>query len=180
MTIVKKLLNKLHTIYLHTCFFTIELKQGVVIDYRCEIEQKNNIFIGKKSILYKNITIYKHKEGKLRIGDFSHIAPYGYFLMEKQSLTIGDNVAIGSFCSLFCSTNSIPEDRNILFKDSYVKGDVKIGNNVLIGTHCVILPNTVIEDNVVVAANSTVKGELQSGFLYGGNPVRKIKALKDG
>ncbi|HIP14183.1 MAG TPA: transferase [Sulfurimonas autotrophica] len=66
----------------------------------------------------------------------------------------------------------------MLFKDSYVKGDVKIGNNVLIGTHCVILPNTIIEDNVVVAANSTVKGQLKSGFLYGGNPVTIIKALE--
>ena len=178
MIILKKLLNKLHTVYLSTFFSTIELKQSVLIDYRCEIEQKNNISIGKKSILYKNITIYKQKDGQLNIGNFTHIAPYGYFLMEKQNLTIGDNVAIGPHCSLFCSTNSIPGDRNILFKDSYVKGDVKIGNNVLIGAHCVILPSTVIKDNVVVAANSTVKGQLKSGFLYGGNPATIIKALE--
>ena len=164
--------------YLHL-YKTIKLGVDTVIDYRCEIEQKNNISIGNKSILYKNITIYKQIEGQLNIGNFSHIAPYGYFLMEKQNLTIGDNVAIGPFCSIFCSTNSIPNDKEVLFKDSYDKGDVQIGNNVLIGTHCVILPHTVIEDNVVIAANSTVKGTLQSGFLYGGNPTRMIKALRD-
>ena len=177
MIILKKSLNKLHTVYLSTFFSTIELKQSVLIDYRCEIEQKNNISIGKKSILYKNITIYKQKDGQLNIGNFTHIAPYGYFLMEKQNLTIGDNVAIGPYCSIFCSTNSIPNDKEVLFKDSYDKGDVQIGNNVLIGTHCVILPHTVIGDDVVIAANSTVKGKLESGFLYGGNPTKKIKAL---
>ncbi len=177
--ILKKLFNKLYVFYLNSLFSTIDLKKGTVIDHRCEIEQKNNICIGKKSVLYKSITIYKHEEGHLNIGKFSHIAPYGYFLMEKQNLTIGDNVAIGPFCSIFCSTNVISKDKHMLFKDSYLKGNVKIGDNVLIGTHCVILPNTEIEDNVVVAANSTVKGKLKSGFLYGGNPAVVIKALGD-
>jgi len=177
MSTIKKILNILHGKCLTICNRTIKLGRNTVIDHRCEIEQKNNISIGKKTILYKHITIYKQEEGKLQIGDFSHIAPYGYFLMEKQNLTIGDNVAIGPYCSIFCSTNSIPDNKEVLFKDSYDKGDVQIGNNVLIGTHCVILPNTVIEDNVVVAANSTVKGQLESGFLYAGNPAKKIKAL---
>ncbi len=179
MSFVKKILNILNLKYLTLFYKTIKLEKGAFLDYRCEIEQKNNIYIGKKSILYKNITIYKHEEGYLNIGDFSHIAPYGYILMNKENVTIGNNVAIGPFCSIFCSTNSIPKDKKMLFKDSYIKGDVEIGNNVLIGTHCVILPNTEIEDNVVVAANSTVKGKLKSGFLYGGNPAVVIKALGD-
>jgi len=177
LILLRKVYNKIYKWYLDSFNRSIFLGEESQIDYRCEIEQKNNITIGKKSILYKNITIYKQREGTFLLGDFSHIAPYGYFLIQKQNLTIGSNVAMGPYCSIFCSTNSIPEDRNILFKDSYVKGDVKIGNNVLIGAHCVILPNTVIEDNIVVAANSTIKGQLESGFLYGGNPVRKIKAL---
>lgn len=173
----KKLLNKLYTAFLHLCHRNVTIGKDSCIDYRSEIEQKNNISIGQKSILYKNITIYKHKEGYLNIGAFSHIAAYGYFLIEKQKLTIGNNVAIGPFCSVFCNTNAIPTDKDILFKDSYVRGNVEIGNNVLIGAHCVILPNSVIKDNVVIAANSTVKGEFESGFLYGGNPATMIRAL---
>lgn len=174
---LKKIYNRLNTIYLRNIYRTIHLENTAIVDYRCEIEQKDNIVIGKKSILYKHITIYKKEEGYLNIGNFSHIAPYGYILMDKQNLTIGNNVAIGPFCSIFCSTNSIHEDKGILFKDSYIKGDVEIGNNVLIGAHCVILPNTVIENNVVIAANSTIKGQYKSGFLYGGNPATIIKAL---
>jgi acetyltransferase-like isoleucine patch superfamily enzyme len=174
---LKKIYNRLNTIYLRNIYRNIHLENTAIVDYRCEIEQINNIFIGKKSILYKHTTIYKNEKGYLKIGDFSHIAPYGYILMDKQKLTIGNNVAIGPFCSIFCSTNSIPSDKKTLFKDSYIKGDIEIGNNVWIGAHCVILPNTVIEDNVVIAANSTVKGQIKSGFLYGGNPATIIKAL---
>jgi len=179
LILLKKVCNKIYKYYLENFHKNISLEEESQVDYRCEIEQKNNIRLGKKSILYKNITIYKQKEGELNIGDYSHIAPYGYFLIQKQKLTIGDNVAIGPYCSIFCSTNSIPSDKKRLFKDSYDKGDIQIGNNVLIGTHCVILPHTVIENNVAIAANSTVKGKLESGFLYGGNPAKKIKALGD-
>ena len=177
--LIRKICNKVYVQYLGFFCKTIALEKNAIVDCRCEIEQKNNITIGKNSIFYKNITLYKNKEGHFSMGSFSHIAPYGYLLIEKQNLHIGNNVAIGPYCSIFCSTNTIPEDKNILFKDSYLKGDIKIGNNVLIGTHCVVLPHTTIEDNVVIAANSTVKGKLQSGFLYGGNPAIIIKALEN-
>ena len=177
MSRVKKILNKIHTRYLNL-YKTISIDKSSWIDYRCEIESKNSIKIGKNSILYKHITIYK-KEGQFLMGDNSHVAPYGYFLMDRYNITIGDNVAIAKNCSFFCSTNSIPLEPTTLFVDSYQVGDILIGDNVFIGTNSVILPNTIIEKSVVVASNSTVKGLLKSGYLYGGNPVRKIKKVYD-
>ncbi len=52
---------------------------------------------------------------------------------------------------------------------------VNIGNNVWIGRGCLILPGTVIEEGVVIAANSVVKGTLSSNSIYGGNPAKFIK-----
>jgi galactoside O-acetyltransferase len=79
---------------------------------------------------------------------------------------------------MFCGSNSIPKTKEILFKDSYTHGDIVLGNNIFIGAQCIILPNTAIEDNVVIASNSTVKGRLESGYLYGGNPAKRIKEIK--
>ena len=174
---IKKVINKIYTQYLNMVFKSITLDKTSRIDYRCEIAHKNNITIGKRSILYKNITIYKNREGNLKIGDDSHIAPFGYFLMEGFDIAIGNSVAIAKNCSLFCVSNNIPTNSATLFKDSYSKGDIIIGDNVFIGTNCVVLPNTIIPDNVVIGANSTVKGELESGYLYGGNPAKKIRKL---
>ena len=177
--LIKKICSKIYTYYLLCFYKTIQLGNNAVIDYRCEIEEKSNLHMGEESVLYKHVTLYKRREGTFSMGAFSHIAPYGYFLIEKQSVMIGDHVAIGPFCSLHCSSNTIPNDKNVLFSQSYIKAHIPIGNNIFIGAQCVILPNTVIEDNVVIAANSTIKGELKSGFLYGGNPAVAIKALED-
>ncbi|HHH55404.1 MAG TPA: acyltransferase [Bacteroidetes bacterium] len=176
MSLKTKILNKLYCKYL-TQYKSISFASFVVIDYRCEIDTKTNLKIGKKSKLYKNTTIYKAKESELVIGHDSHIAPFGYILMGEYNLIIGDNVAIAKNCSFFCITNSIPTDSSILFKDSYDVGDITVGNNVFIGSNCVILPKTTIGENIVIAANSTVKGVLESGYLYGGNPAIKIRKL---
>ncbi|RLD75717.1 MAG: acyltransferase, partial [Bacteroidetes bacterium] len=106
------------------------------------------------------------------MGDNSHIAPFGYFLIENNIVEIGNDVAIGPFCSFFCVTNSI-KGKSDLFRENYINGDIYVGNNVFIGAQCVILPGTKINDNTVIAANSVIGGVLESGVVYGGTPVKK-------
>lgn len=176
MGVVTKILNRIYVKYLRLSK-SVELAKNVYIDYSCEIEQKNNISIGHNSILYKHTTLYKNLAGSFKLGDHSHIAPYGYFLLADHNISIGDNVAIAKNCAFFCSTNSIPSESTTLYKDSYEEGDIEVGSNVFMGANCVVLPHTVIEDDVVIAANSTVKGHLEKGYLYGGNPAKKIKKV---
>ena len=93
-------------------------------------------------------------------------------------LQIGERVAIGPRCMLFCHSNAIPADVTATaFVDCHTDADIRIGNNVFIGAGVIVLPGAVIGDNVVVAAGSVVKGELAPGWLYAGQPARKVKAL---
>lgn len=55
--------------------------------------------------------------------------------------------------------------------------DIYIGNNVFIGMRSIVLPGSVIGDNVVIGAGSIVRGNLDSGFVYAGNPVKKIAPI---
>lgn len=116
------------------------------------------------------------KKGRFSLGNNSHIAPYAYFLIENQTLTIGNDVGIGLFCSFYCSSAIFSADK-APFLNNLDQRDIKIGNNVVIGTHSIILPGTEIGDNVFVAANSVVKGKLEEGSLYGGSPCKLIKKL---
>ncbi len=51
-------------------------------------------------------------------------------------------------------------------KNSYIHGDITIGNNVWIGGNVVILKNTKIGENAVIAAGTVVTGEVPANHIY--------------
>ncbi len=56
---------------------------------------------------------------------------------------------------------------------------VTIGDNVFIGVKSTILRGSWIGNNVIIGANSVVRGTLEGNAVYAGNPVRKIMALEE-
>ncbi len=154
----------------------MKLAKGSMIHYYSDIRNRKKISIGRKSILFKKQSLYLGRAGSFKMGNNSHVAPYGYFLIEDQSISIGNDVAIGPFCSFFCSSNTYSKE-NPLFRENYEKADIRIRDNVFIGAQSVILPGTDIGNNIIIAANSVVKGTLEEGWLYGGSPCKPIKKL---
>jgi acetyltransferase-like isoleucine patch superfamily enzyme len=154
----------------------MKISSGAQLNQGVEVVNPQNFTIGR-STLYKNVTVYLGKSGSFSMGDNSHIAPYGYCLIDNNILKIGDYVAIGPSCTFVCHSNSIIGE-NRFFCQNYEDGDILIGNNVFIGAQCTILPGTIINDNVVIASNSVVKGVLIGNTLYGGSPIREIRKIE--
>jgi len=154
----------------------VTLGKNAFIYKQVDIDKASRVLLKSNAVLYKNITLCIGVLGNFELGQNSHIAPFGYALIANNQLIIGDNVAIGPFCSFFCHTNNI-EGKSPLFCENYLDNNISIGNNVFIGSHCIILPGTIIRDNVVIAANSVVKGEIFSGKIYGGSPAKLIKSI---
>lgn len=129
---------------------------------------KENIYIAENVIL-KN-------SDKLTLGinfsvhEFSYIDAIG-------GISIGDNVSIAHNSSLI-SFEHTWIDKNVPIKyNPVITNSINIGNDVWIGCGVRILSGTVIQDRVIVAAGAVVKGVLESGYLYGGVPARRIKKL---
>lgn len=82
-------------------------------------------------------------------------------------ISIGDNSLIGFDAVI----NGHAIDGNYILRDK-----VKIGSNVVIGQFSIISPGVIIEDNVVLGANSFVpkKTLLAANKIYGGVPVKEI------
>lgn len=176
MQLRKRVLRRLYTLLIKLKGAKIGNKS--VIDYRCDIPKAKGVILGDKTIIYKCVTFYNIGHGQLKLGNRSHIAPYAYILTKDNNIIIGDDVAIGPYCSFFCHSNSLTSTDG-LFRESYIDDDITIGNNVFIGAQTVLTAGTEIGDNVAVGANSVVKGKLESGYLYAGSPVKKIRKLKD-
>jgi maltose O-acetyltransferase len=84
-------------------------------------------------------------------------------------ISIGDNTTIGPRVTI------LAHDASTRNHTGYTRIDrVQIGKRVFIGAHAVILPGTVLGDDVIVGAGSVVKGVVPSGTVVAGVPARPI------
>ncbi len=64
-------------------------------------------------------------------------------------------------------------------KDNITTEPITIGNDVWIGFGCIVLKRAQIDNGVIIASGSVVKGKLKPFSLYAGNPIRLIKKLEN-
>ena len=58
-------------------------------------------------------------------------------------------------------------------------GKIVINDNVMIGADSIILYNTTIGSNVIIAAGSVVTKDVPNGVIVGGNPAKIIGKVED-
>ncbi len=92
-------------------------------------------------------------------GSVLHVSHAGEFNPEGAALTIGDYVTIGHKAMLHAC---------------------QIGNDCLIGMGSIVMDNAIVEDQVMVGAGTLVPAgkNLHSGYLYLGNPCKRVRKLK--
>lgn len=113
------------------------------------------------------MTVIRGDVNQIRIGErsniqdgcvlhVSHKGPFG----EGQALLIGNDVTVGHKAVLHACT---------------------VKDGCLIGMSATVLDGALIHEQVMVGAGSLVppNKELESGYLYLGNPVRKVRALSE-
>jgi acetyltransferase-like isoleucine patch superfamily enzyme len=130
--------------------------------------------IGKDINVYNNCVFELGHDSKLEIGP-RVIFSFGCVISANKSLKIGNDVQIGEYTSIRDTTHDYTDYGQPIMNNSDISSPIIIGNNVWIGRNCLIMPGTVIEDGVVIGANSLVKGTLKRDTIYGGNPIKVIK-----
>lgn len=98
-------------------------------------------------------------------------------------IQLGDRVVISDECHFlthdYSITTALLYKGHEILKDIAINRGIVVGNNVFIGKKTIILPNSFIGDNIIVGAGSVVRGRLEDGFIYSGNPAVKVKSLDD-
>lgn len=88
-----------------------------------------------------------------------HVSHVGEFNPDGAALTVGSRVTVGHSVILHGCT---------------------VGDSCLIGMGSIIMDNAVVEDRVMIGAATLVPGGkiLESGYLYLGNPCRRVRPLE--
>lgn len=103
----------------------------------------------------------------------------------KLDVNRGDYISIGKNCCLVTVTILAHDYSWYVMRDVYDDylpdpgGYVKIGNNCFIGCMATILKDTEIGDNVIIGANSVVKGKVPSNTIWAGVPAKQICTLEE-
>lgn len=112
----------------------------------------------------------------MKIGK-SHIGEQVIFdSLYPENIEIGDYSAITMRCIILTHFVEVAEKTE---KNKggriFVKGKVKIGNNVFIGAQTVICKPVTIGDDCIIAAGSVVVKDIPAGEIWGGVPAKFIK-----
>jgi len=100
------------------------------------------------------------------------------FGSEPYLVTIGDHVTIAE------GTRFITHDGGVWVlrekhPDLDVFGKIHIGDNVFIGLNSIILPGTIVGNNVVIGAGSVVRGVISGNSVVAGVPAKRICAIDE-
>jgi carbonic anhydrase/acetyltransferase-like protein (isoleucine patch superfamily) len=120
-----------------------------------------DVTIARESSIWFNTTL-RGDVNRIRIGDRTNIQDNACIHVMNQTgpTSIGDEVTVGHSAMIHGCT---------------------IRNRVLIGIHATILDKAVIEPEVIVAAGSLIPPgkHLESGYMYMGTPVKKVRNLTE-
>lgn len=126
-----------------------------IFNKKCRIVIKPFVFIRR------NTTIRIDHNGEL-------IIEGKVFINDNCSINCIDKIHIGEYTKIGPGVSINDNDHNFrkIGDGRMLTGEVIIGKNVWIGANTVILRNTRIGDNAVIAAGSIVKGEVPANSVF--------------
>lgn len=151
----------------------ISLGENVVLDTSSTI---NNVTIGDSVKIAKNCSIFGSSKNILEIGKESYVGMGTLLNGYAAKLTIGENVSIAQNVNIMTDSGpNASEEMQAFFP--LINGPVTIGNHSWIGANSVIMPNVVLGEFCVVAANSFVNKNFPAYSVIGGNPAKILKMI---
>lgn len=135
--------------------------------------------IGKGTNIWPGITIncesrskYKH----LRIGREARIL-WDVIIDLNDDVIIEDYAHIGTR-SILVTHFHLGKSPLGITEYPYVKGKIRIGKGSVVSWGSTVLHDSNIGEHSILSAGSTLKGDMPSFSIFGGNPARPIKKIE--
>lgn len=100
---------------------------------------------------------------------------YGLVALDVVTITIGNNVKIGTNVQLLTPTH--PVEPQLRLQRLEAAKPIVIGDNVWIGSGAMVLAGVTIGENSVIGAGSVVTKDVPANVVAVGNPARVTRSL---
>jgi len=127
--------------------------------------------------------------GDITLADDVSIWPLVAARGDVNSITIGarTNIQDGSVLHVTRKSINNPDGNPLIIGDDVTVGHLcmlhgcTLGNRILVGMGAIIMDGAIVQDDVFIGAGTLVPPNkvLESGFLYVGNPMKKVRPLKE-
>ena len=152
----------------------ISIGKDVIIDPSSAI---NNVTIADNVKIAKYCSIYGAESNILEIGKDSYIGMFSILNGYSRKIKIGKNVSIAQNVNMMTDSGpNASEEMQAYFP--IIKGEIAIGDHSWIGANVVVMPDVILGEFCVVAANSFVNSSFPAYSVIGGNPARLIKTIE--
>jgi acetyltransferase-like isoleucine patch superfamily enzyme len=108
------------------------------------------------------------------IGDRCNIGR-GSHIVGLRSIVIGDDVTTGPYVYITDQNHSYADPSVPVTRQWLTDQPVRIGDGSWLGAHVVVLPGATLGRNVVVAANSVVRGDVPDHSVVAGVPAKVVR-----
>ena len=125
--------------------------------------------------------------GDVTLAENVSVWPFAVIRGDVNSIKIGKNSNVQDHCMLHVSHKNAgkPNGSPLVIGEDVTIGHhvtlhgCHLGDRILIGINTVILDDVIVENDVMIGAGSLVppRKRLESGYLYVGSPVKKIRPL---
>lgn len=141
--------------------------------------------LGERVFIDRNASVI----GNVVLGDDSSVWPQAVIRGDMHHIRIGQRTSIqdGTICHITHAGPFNAAGCPLIIGDDCTIGHgvilhgCTLGNRILVGMGSIVMDGVNIADDVVIGANSLVPPgkQLESGFLYMGSPVKKVRPLSD-
>lgn len=145
---------------------------GALVSARAEVQLSRLAQWGPGCVISSFVKI--KITGPFQLGRRVQIASGCFIGASREGLYIGDDVLLGPNCCILTSHLNYDQLGVPLKDQGTTPQKVTIGKNVWVGANSIILPGTVIGDDVIVSAGSVVSGKVPANSLVLGNPAKVI------
>ena len=167
------IVNKMKSLcgFVKIIYYKIIYGKKIYYKSRPHITKSLEVYLCKNSILNVGSNFACRKNCQLRVNDNANlIIGDNVFFNDNVSLTtrnkivIGNNVIVGPNVSFYDHDHDY-KNVSLITEDKFIHGTIIIGNNVWIGSGVIILKDTVIGNNCVIAAGTVVSGYYNDNLL---------------